>query len=381
MQSETSCTDVLETFSSAIQLTRSILLRHSKWDALLIALSFVHGAVLLAVPSIPLVAIGLWWNANTVSHYFIHLPFFRRVGWNRVYALYLSALLGFPHSLWRERHLAHHSGRPLKAHLTRDLLVETFLVLSIWAILLSRSPAFFLTVYAPGYAGGLALCYVHGYFEHARGIKSNYGRLYNALFFNDGYHIEHHLNPAVHWTRLPAHPPGLGTASRWLAVLRWMETIPLCLESLEGLVLRSARLQRFLLQTHERALRQLLPEMGAVRSVEIVGGGMFPRTAMLLEKLIPHAAITIIDGNPCSIEAAKAFLTDRTRCVNAFFDASHKTEADLLVIPLSYIGDRQALYTNPAAGNVLIHDWIWQKRSESVVVSVWLLKRMNLIRR
>jgi hypothetical protein len=121
--------------------------------------------------------------------------------------------------------------------------------------------------------------------------------------------------------------------------------------------------------------------MGAVRSVEIVGGGMFPRTALLLEKLIPEAAVTIIDGNPRSIESAKAFLTDRTRFVNAFFDAAHKTEADLLVIPLSYIGDRPALYTNPAARNVLIHDWIWQKRHESVVVSVWLLKRMNLIRR
>src|SRR5215475_1934703 len=316
MQSETSCTDVRETFPG-IQLTSGILLQHSKWDALLIALSFGHGAVLLALPSIPLVAIGLWWNANTVSHYFIHRPFFRGGGWNRVYALYLSALLGFPHRLWRERHLAHHLGRPLKVHFTRDLLADTFLVLSIWAILLSRSPAFFLTVYVPGYAAGLALCYVHGYFEHACGIKSNYGRLYNILFFNDGYHIEHHLNPGGHWTRLPAHPPGPGAASRWPAVLRWLERIPPCLEILERLVLRSARLQRFLLQTHERALRRLLPEVGAVRSVEIVGGGMFPRTAMLLGKLIPEAAVTIIDGNPCSIESAKAFLTDRTRFVNA----------------------------------------------------------------
>jgi hypothetical protein len=383
MQSETGCTDVRETFP-AIPLTSGVRLQHSKWDGLLIALSFVHGALLLAVPSIPLVAIGLWWNANTVSHYFIHLPFFRRAGWNRVYALYLSGLLGFPHSFWRERHLAHHLGRPgraSKSHLTQDLLVETFLVLSLWAILLSRSPALFLTVYVPGYAAGLAVCYVHGYFEHDRGIKSNYGLLYNTLFFNDGYHIEHHLNPARHWTRLPAYPPGLGAASRWPAVLRWMETIPPCLEILERLVLRSARLQRFLLQTHERALRRLLPEMGAVRSVEIVGGGMFPRTALLSEKLIPEAAVTIIDGNPRSIESAKAFLTDRTRFVNAFFDAAHKTEADLLVIPLSYIGDRPALYRNPAARNVLIHDWIWQKRNESVVVSVWLLKRMNLIRR
>jgi hypothetical protein len=160
-----------------------------------------------------------------------------------------------------------------------------------------------------------------------------------------------------------------------------METNPVSLETLEGLVVRSALLQRFLLKTHERALRRLLPELGFVRSVEIVGGGMFPRTAMLLEKLLPEAAITIIDCNRGSIETAQTFPTERTRLVKAFFDAPYKSEADLLVIPLSFMGDRGALYTNPPAARVLIHDWIWRRRSESMVVSVWLLKRMNLIRR
>ncbi len=30
-----------------------------------------------AVPSVPLVAVALWWNANTIAHNFIHTPFFR----------------------------------------------------------------------------------------------------------------------------------------------------------------------------------------------------------------------------------------------------------------------------------------------------------------
>ena len=49
------------------------VLRHSKWDALLVALSFAHGGALFAVPSIPVIALGLWWNSNTVAHNFIHV--------------------------------------------------------------------------------------------------------------------------------------------------------------------------------------------------------------------------------------------------------------------------------------------------------------------
>jgi hypothetical protein len=51
------------------------VLRHSRRDSLLIALAFVHGALLLTAPSAPLIAIALWWNANTIAHNFIHLPF------------------------------------------------------------------------------------------------------------------------------------------------------------------------------------------------------------------------------------------------------------------------------------------------------------------
>src|SRR6185295_1722079 len=94
------------------------ILRHSRWDALLIGLSFMHGGLLLTAPSIPLIAVGLWWNSNTVSHNFIHLPFFRSAACNRLYSMYLTALLGFPQTLWRERHLAHHSGRAMRVRPT-----------------------------------------------------------------------------------------------------------------------------------------------------------------------------------------------------------------------------------------------------------------------
>jgi fatty acid desaturase len=33
---------------------------------------------------------------------------------------------------------------------------------------------------------------------------SSYGRLWNLLVFNNGYHFEHHYKPGVHWTKVPA---------------------------------------------------------------------------------------------------------------------------------------------------------------------------------
>jgi fatty acid desaturase len=31
---------------------------------------------------------------------------------------------------------------------------------------------------------------------------SSYGKLYNAIWFNNGYHAEHHYKPKVHWTKM-----------------------------------------------------------------------------------------------------------------------------------------------------------------------------------
>ena len=56
-------------------------------------------------------------------------------------------------------------------------------------------------------------------------------------------------------------------------------------------------------------------------------------------------------------------------------------DADLIVIPLSFIGDRGAIYRNPPARRVLVHDWIWSRHGSGAVVSVLLLKRINLILR
>lgn len=153
------------------------------------------------------------------------------------------------------------------------------------------------------------------------------------------------------------------------------------LERLERLVLYSPLLQRMLLRTHRRALRRLLPEIRGVRTVKIVGGGLFPRTAILLRELLQAADITIVDASRENLEICKAFLEGGVRFAHEFFETAQEDAADLVVIPLCFIGDRDSLYRNPPARILLIHDWLWSKRARSVVVAPFLLKRLNLVRR
>src|SRR4051812_33966233 len=110
------------------------VLRTSRWDTIPVALSLMHGAVLLMAPSIPVVAIGLWWNSNTVSHNFIHLPFFHSKTMNTLYSMYLTLLLGIPQSLWRQRHLNHHRGNDARIRWTPPVMFEVSLVIGLWSV-------------------------------------------------------------------------------------------------------------------------------------------------------------------------------------------------------------------------------------------------------
>src|SRR5574342_641333 len=169
------------------------------------------------------IAVGVWWTANTVSHIVIHRPLFRRRAANACVAALLTALLGFPQSLWRDRHLAHNRGARYRGQLTGEMSLQLTLVASLWLAMILAAPWFFAAVYLPGYAGGLLLCAMHGHYEHAGGTTSHYGRLYNALCFNDGYHVEHHRRPAAPWWTLPNYRERSARSSAWPAPLRWLE--------------------------------------------------------------------------------------------------------------------------------------------------------------
>jgi hypothetical protein len=356
-----------------------LLRRSGSPAAVLIALAIGHGVLLLALPVLPVVALGVWWNSNTVAHYFLHAPFFRSRRLNRLFALYLSVLLGIPQSAWRDRHLAHHAGRPPRMRLSAQLAVEVALIAGLWGLLLALAPSFFLTVYLPGYLLGLTLCAIHGHYEHA-GTRtvSHYGRVYNWLFLNDGYHIEHHADPKAHWQALPALVRDGGPTSRWPAILRWLDLFNL--EGLERLVLRAPWLQRFVLDRHERALRALLVHQLPVRRVAIVGGGLFPRSALLMQRLLPNADIVVIDANARNLDIARPFLRGSVELVNDRYESQRYPGFDLVMIPLAFVGDRGGLYRQPPAPVMLMHDWLWRPRGASRVVSWMLLKRLNLVR-
>jgi len=364
--------------------TSTGILRHSASDALLVGLAVLHGALLVLVPSAPLMALGLWWNANTVSHNFIHLPFFRSRVMNRMFSLYLSLLLGFPQSLWRARHLAHHRDEPFRwTPIPRAWLAEGALVLALWATMWTLVPKFFLAVYLPGWLLGLGLCQLQGYFEHTRGTVSNYGRLYNWLFFNDGYHVEHHARPTRHWTELPRQSSAdADRVSRWPAVLRWLEHASL--DGLEELVCHSNALRQFVLRVHERAWKQILAGMPNPSRIVIVGGGFFPRTALILQRLAPEARLVIVDVREDRIERARTWLDDRAEFVRGYCTPENLValagDADLVVVPLALRGDKSGFYRMRSARHVVVHDWLWRRRGKSVVVAWALLKRLNLVR-
>ncbi|HLK64226.1 MAG TPA: fatty acid desaturase [Bryobacteraceae bacterium] len=360
-------------------LSLPLAARRFRQDALLASLAIAQGLVFLTLPSAPVIALGIWWNSNTISHRFIHRPFFPSRAWNLLFGAYLSVLLGIPQALWRDRHLAHHADLRPHLRISVELLTQVALVLAFWAVVGARSPRFLFSIYLPGYAGGLAICFLHSHYEHVRGTTSHYGSLYNFLCFNDGYHAEHHAFPGLEFSRLPERREPGTPASNWPAPLRWIES--LSLDGLERLVLHVPALQHFVLQAHARAFRSLAESLPAAGRVGIVGGGLFPRTALLLRQLLPEAALTIIDSDRANLEQARAFLGDSPAdLVHAHFPSPAAAPFDLLVIPLAFQGDRNALYRHPPAPTVLIHDWIWRKRGVTRIVSPLLLKRVNLVK-
>ena len=68
----------------------------------------------------------------------------------------------------------------------------------------------FMLFFVPCWYLGHSLSYLNGYFEHFGGNPdvpmawgvSTYHRLYNFVWFNNGYHAEHHFRPRAHWMRM-----------------------------------------------------------------------------------------------------------------------------------------------------------------------------------
>lgn len=374
------------------------LFRHSRRDAgpLLAALGL--GAVAaLGVPWLvrhgPVgmfsgtctMALIVWWTSNTVAHVHLHTPILRPRALSRLLSLYLSALTLVPQTIWRARHLDHHRGQASGSlRLGLQGCVEVGVVAHLALALALVLPDMFFGAVLPGWLLGLGLCQLQGRGEHLGGRVggiSHYGRLYNWLWFNDGYHAEHHSRPGAHWTTLPALRPAEAAASRRAPVLRGL-SIADALVGLERLALRSPRLQAWLVERHAAALRRLAPELAGrpIERVVVVGGGLFPRSALALAQIWPKAQVTIVDAEAEHLERAREFLASRrdVAFVLGRYDPRSPPVADLVIVPLALVGDRAAVYTASGPPRV-IHEWIWRRRGTTgVVVSPWLLKRVNL---
>jgi hypothetical protein len=380
---------------------RSGFFRHSASDAWLLGASLVQAAVfIVAFAALPTVAaaaifgIGMCWCSNTVSHNHLHNPLFRSRTANRAFSLFLSALLGIPQSIWKSRHLWHHAGEPAHRKPLRFASDEVALVALVWLAFLAFQPRLFLLAYVPGYVLGMALSRLQGDMEHAlptereRGV-SHYGWFYNRLWFNDGHHAEHHRFPSEHWTRLPLRRAEVSAAeSEFSPHFRWLDGSlkGWLLGALERLPLWFGFVERFVLGCHARALGNVLERLPhAPRTIGIIGGGLFPRSLLLLSRLFPLARVSVIDLSATNVSCAREVLASRgfddsrVEFLVEPFDPSRHTGFDLVVAPLAFVGNDRALTRALRRSAVLTHDWIWRRRGIATsIVSLLLLKRVCL---
>jgi fatty acid desaturase len=250
------------------------LFRYSPWDTIPALLVYLHLAALLAFfiawPQLSwparllgaaLYAFAIGWNQDSVSHNFIHNPFFRSKLLNRITEFALTLENGTPQTMYRWVHMRHHAGnsdrpdaqgqtvdpisvyrhgvdgqpegavsyvlkgfwrddgpfevaRQIRARRpdeARRALQEFWVLVAVYAVLLAVRWDFVL-VLAPFYYLGQSLSFLIAYYEHA-GAKpelpiatgvSTYEPLYNFVFLNNGYHAEHHYRPKQHWTAMRA---------------------------------------------------------------------------------------------------------------------------------------------------------------------------------
>lgn len=198
-------------------------------------------------------------NFQCIAHNFLHLPFFRSKLLNQIFSVLNTLPLGVPQSLYRLHHLNHHkynsdvqdpetgstkdyssiyrfsrkSGEaesiwsyamigPLRSEFAAlyeeakkqgsagQVWLETAALILFMAALCFSNYQFFIVFYLPVWYLGQASARAENYLEHYRARPGNrmtdsvscYNRLYNLIWFNNGYHQEHHFRMQVHWSKI-----------------------------------------------------------------------------------------------------------------------------------------------------------------------------------
>ena len=210
-------------------------------------------------------------NINGVGHNFIHNPFFRSPLLNRLFGVTQSIACCFSQTYYDAVHMQHHKGnsdrkdehgdtidwlsiyrhshddepenpwsyvflsffRDNPAAIGRELrkrgraeLIWGNLELAAFAttlfVMFLFNWRYVIFFFLPFFYLGHCFSYLNGYFRHygadpdkpiAWGVSS-YGKIYNWLFFYNGYHAEHHFRPKVHWTKMEAFHAQIATMQK-----------------------------------------------------------------------------------------------------------------------------------------------------------------------
>jgi len=235
-------------------------MKHSIKDVILVFLALLHLGIIVLVftTKLPvsvlilcalLVILLTGTNYQCISHNFLHNPFFKSELSNQVFSLVNSLCLGLPQSLYREHHMNHHryNNDPVKDdsstfkfgknHKEENIISYSFIgvfrtdlkglyirakkhgplvgielisVLLFFVLLLELNPLLFFIFYLPSWYLGQVFALMENYAEHhgaqlhdrQRDSVSCYNKVYNFLWFNNGYHQEHHYRPMIHWTEM-----------------------------------------------------------------------------------------------------------------------------------------------------------------------------------
>jgi fatty acid desaturase len=241
-----------------------MLFKHSNKDLLLVLICLSNISLLVAAGiyfqsmSLTLSIIcGLFLvgfyctNYQCVSHNFIHNNFFKSKKLNFIFSIINSMAMGLPQTLYYHHHMNHHRytngekdisslflfskdkereegilsysfigffridllalAKRAKKKEDKVLLVSEMVgVIAFWGFLMALDWKFFCFFYLPIWYLGQVAALMENYFEHY-GTKpgdrktdsvSCYNKIYNFLWFNNGYHQEHHYAPTVHWTKI-----------------------------------------------------------------------------------------------------------------------------------------------------------------------------------
>jgi len=212
------------------------------------------------VPMGLIYSICISWNINSICHNFVHNPFFISDVLNRLFSFMQSIALGFSQTCYDCVHSRHHQGNSDKqdehgetvdwasiyrhghdgeaesawkytflsyirddpkliiGELYKRRKVEAYwgtaeiIAFLSWFVLGFFLNWKFMLFFLPFYYFGHCLSYLNGYYMHyganpdkpiAWGV-STYNKFYNWMWFNNGYHAEHHYKPQIHWTKMHA---------------------------------------------------------------------------------------------------------------------------------------------------------------------------------